>query len=274
MELREKVFNIRELEVSITSRCTLACTDCGFLVPKQPAPSSGEPVAEIIETLKNLFAIGVRVRSLAILGGEPTIDGRLLERALEGVAAVGIADRLEVVTNGLTPRGLTKTSLQHIHRLSISVYGLGDVILDRYRTWISLVAPHVELVFRMNEKGWAPWRDKYEVSAAKAQSMFDNCWYRRHCTTVERGRIFVCSRIPKLSRDDEGLVITTGTTLDDVHSYINRANFFPACTSCTPMMGLALVPAGVQPDDRVARLETKAIDWLDAEIRKMEARCI
>lgn len=274
MEPIEKILSIRELEISITSRCTLACANCGFLVPKQTAPSTGEPITEIVETLKNLCVAGVKIRSLAILGGEPTIDGRLLERALEGVANIGIAERLEVVTNGLTPQGLTKKSLQHIHRLSISVYGLGDVILERYRTWISLVAPHVDLIFRMNEDGWDPWSDKHEVTAAKAQSMFDACWYRRHCTTVERGRLFVCSRIPKLSRDEEGLLITTATTLDDVRSYINRTTFLPACTSCTPMMGLALVPAGVQPDARIPRLETKAIGWLDTEIRRLEERNI
>ncbi|WP_406663953.1 radical SAM protein [Gallaecimonas sp. GXIMD1310] len=270
----EETFRIRELEISITSRCTLACAHCGFLVPQQPAPSIGEPVEEIIEALSNLFAAGVRVKSLAILGGEPTINGRLLERALSGISAVGIAERLEVVTNGLTPRGLTKSSLRHIHRLSVSVYGLGDAILNRYRKWMSLVAPHVELIFRMNEEGWDPWGNEREVSATQAQAMFDSCWYRRHCVTVERGRLFVCSRIAKLSRDEEGLAITADTTLEDIRGYMSQKLFLPACSTCTPMMGLELVPAGVQPDDRIPRLEAKAIEWLDAEIRSAEARII
>lgn len=274
MQLMEELFHIQELEVSITSSCTLVCAHCGFLVPKQPAPSIGEPVAEIIHTLDNLFKAGVRVQSLAILGGEPTIDGRLLERALSRIAAIGITEHLEVVTNGLTPRGLTKSSLKQIDRLSISVYGLGEIILDRYRTWISLVAPHVELIFRMNEEGWDPWGDEREVSATQAQAMFDDCWYRRHCATVERGRLYVCSRIAKLSRDDEGLSIMPETILDDVRTYMNRPQFLPACATCTPMMGLELVPAGVQPDDRIPRLEARAIDWLDSEISNATARIL
>jgi hypothetical protein len=193
---------------------------------------------------------------------------------LTKIAAVGIADRLEVVTNGLTPRGLTKISLQKIDRLSISVYGLGEVIRDRYHAWISLVAPHVELVFRMNEEGWDPWNNEREVSATQAQAMFDECWYRRHCATVERGRLFVCSRIAKLSRDDEGLAITPGITLSTVRAYINRPQFLPSCATCTPMMGLELVPAGVQPDDRIPRLEERAIAWLDTEIRNATARIV
>lgn len=274
MELTKGIFQIRELEISITSHCTLACSNCGFLVPDQPAPTFGEPVAEIAETLENLFNAGVRVKSLAVLGGEPTIDGRLLESALTRIRAIGIADRIEVVTNGLTPRGLSKTALKHIDRLSISDYGLGEKTHERYRTWIALAAPHVELIFRKSDDGWDPWEELREVSAAQAQAMFDDCWYRRHCATVERGRIFVCSRIAKLSRDNEGLAVTPTTTFSDVHAYMNQPQALPACSTCTPMMGLELVPAGVQPDDRIQRLEARAVEWLDSAIASAAARIV
>lgn len=273
-DLMEETLQMRELEVSITSRCTLACAHCGFLVPDQPEPFHGEPVSEIAAALEALFKSGVRIDSLAILGGEPTIDGRLLERALSRISTIGIAKRLEVVTNGLTPRGLTRVSLRHIDRLSISVYGLGANILERYRTWIELVAPHVELVFRMNDEGWDPWVENLTVPAAQAQKMFDDCWYRRHCATVERGRLFVCSRIAKTAKDEEGLPITSKITLADVRGYLNRKLALDSCATCTPIMGLELVPAGVQPDNRIQRLEARAIDWLDAEIRNASARIL
>lgn len=263
----KEMFHIRELEISITSRCTLACADCGFLVPEQPEPYMVDPTAEIGNALDSLYKAKVRVGSLAILGGEPTINGELLEGVLSRVSAGGIAERVEVVTNGLTPRGLTKKSLRNINRLSVSVYGLSERFISRYRAWISLVAPHVELIFRMNEDGWDPWVMEREVSAKRAQTMFDDCWYRRHCTTVERGRLFVCSRIAKLARDDEGLEISPETTLNDVTQYMTQPGFLPSCKTCTPMMGFELVPAGVQPDDRIQRLEARAIAWLDVEIR-------
>jgi len=263
----QKPLYINELEISITARCTLACANCGFLVPHQPNPSHGEPVAEISASLEMLYQLGVRVQSLAILGGEPTIDGRLLEKAITKIASTGISDRIEVVTNGLTPRGLTTASLKYINRLSISVYGLGDVILERYRLWLQLVAAHVELVFRRSEDGWDPWISDHTVSAVQAQKMFNTCWYRRHCTTVERGHIFVCSRIAKLGNDDEGLLIKPETSLADVDAYLNGIRALPSCATCTPMMGLGMVPAGVQPDNRIHRLENKAVEWLEAEIR-------
>lgn len=273
-DVMEGLFHIRELEVSITSRCTLACANCGFLVPDQPAPTVGEPVAEIAETLENLFKAGVRVKSLAVLGGEPTIDGRLLERALTRISSIGIADRIEVVTNGLTPRGLNRAALKRIDRLSISDYGLGEIIRERYRTWIALAAPNVELIFRKSDDGWDPWGEEREVSDAQAQAMFDDCWYRRHCTTIERGRLFVCSRIAKLSRDGEGLAVTAMTTASAVQAYMHQVLALPSCATCTPMMGLEQVSAGVQPDDRIPRLEKRAIEWLDSAIANSAARIV
>jgi len=265
-------FTIQELEVSITSRCTLACANCGFLVPDQPEPAHGEPVAEIGSALDTLAQSGVRVRSLAVLGGEPTIDGRLLERALSRIAAIGIAERLEVVTNGLTPRGLTGEALKLIDRLSISSYGLGEMILEQYRTWLQLVAPHIELVVRTNEDGWDPWTERHEVSPARAQEMYDNCWYRRHCVTVERGRLFVCSRIAKLANDEEGLLLGAETTFEDITAYLSGAKALASCATCTPMMGLPPVAAGVQPDNRFPRLETIANTWLEAAIRDAKGK--
>jgi hypothetical protein len=38
------------------------------------------------------------------------------------------------------------------------------------------------------------------------------------------------------------------------------------------MMGLGMVPAGVQPDNRIYRLEKKAVEWLEAEIRNVSKK--
>jgi|TARA_X000001388_G_C2234151_1_gene124519 hypothetical protein len=270
----QSVLQIRELEISITARCTLACDNCGFVVPHQPTPYLDDPITEISDSLTHLHRAGVRIASLAILGGEPTIDRQLLETVLRTVASIGIAERIEVVTNGLTPRGLSRLALHHINRLSVSVYGLGAEILDLYRTWIGLVAPHVELIFRESDDGWDPWAEGVKVSQSRAQAMFDDCWYRRHCTTLERGRLFVCSRVAKLARDEEGLAITSSTTINDLRSYLSQPVALPSCATCTPMMGLDTVPAGVQPDDRIPRLEAKAVAWLTTAISTQQGRIV
>ncbi|NJK33036.1 MAG: hypothetical protein HC927_11855 [Deltaproteobacteria bacterium] len=196
------------------------------------------------------------------LGGEPTLSPAPLERAVACFRAIDSVQRLEVVTNGLTPRGCTPQVLQQIDRLSISLYTEDPDLPEQWRRWIGEVAPHVELIFREQREGWAQWTGDLEVSETEAQRMYQSCWYRKHCVTLERRRIFVCSRIPKAARDDEGLRLDSGTTLAQLAAYLNGADALPSCRRCIPMMDLPRVPAGIQPDNRLVRLNTRAVDWL------------
>ena len=257
---------IREVEVSITPHCTLACRECGFLVPNQPTPSNGDPVEELARSLGVVRDAGVRIGSLAVLGGEPTINGPLLERAVVALRAIDVADRIEVVSNGLTPRGLTELAARSIDRLSISDYGLAPRLLDLWREWIALIAPRVEFVVRGQRDGWDVWNSPLRLSPPEARAIYDACWYRRHCVTVERGRLFGCSRAPKLQRDDEGMPLVEGTTFEAIEAWLHRPEALPSCRSCAPMMNLPKMPAGVQPDARLAALEARAMEWLDASI--------
>lgn len=259
---------IREVEVSITRQCTLACDECGFLVPNQPEPALGEPVGEILGGLRHLKDLGIRIGNLIILGGEPTINRDLLERAVQAFRSEAITDSIEVVSNGLTPHGVTIKALAAIDRFTISVYGLNNALLDRWKRWLLHVAPHVELSIRRSDGGWDRWSEERRVPPERAQAMYEGCWYRKHCTTIERGRVFACSRIAKLSRDNEGLLLQGNTTFADIDAYLHQPDALPSCSTCTPMMGLPMVPAGVQPDDRIQRLQHRAMTWLDEAITR------
>lgn len=257
---------IRELEVSITQRCNLACAQCGFMVPNQPPPTHGDVAQESADGLAQLGRLGVRIGALVVLGGEPTLDGNRLVRTLRALRGVGNFDRLEVVSNGLHPQGLTKEALRYIDRFVISVYFDEPALSELWRRWLAAVAPHVELQLRMHSDGWDRWTGDERVDDARAQQLYDACWYRKHCVTVERGRLFACSRIPKLARDAEGLPLTDETTLAAVIEYLNGDRFLPSCQTCVPMMGLGTVTPGVQPDDRITRLTSRAIAVLSARV--------
>ena len=48
-------YRIRELEVSITSKCHLRCDNCGFYIPHQPNPAqSNDIISEIVIGLSHL----------------------------------------------------------------------------------------------------------------------------------------------------------------------------------------------------------------------------
>jgi len=263
---------IRELEVSITQRCNLACAQCGFMVPRQPPPALGDVAVEAAAGLAQLWRLGIRIGTLVVLGGEPTLDGDRLVRVLRALRYEGNFDRLEVVSNGLHPQGLTVEALPYIDRFVVSVYFDEPALSELWRRWLAAVAPHVELQLRVHADGWDRWTGDERVDDARAQQLYDACWYRKHCVTIERGRLFACSRIPKLARDAEGLSLTDETTLAAVTDYLNGDRFLPSCQTCVPMMGLGTVAPGVQPDDRIARLTGRAMAYLSARVAATEGR--
>ena len=251
---------LKEVEVSITERCSLACAHCGFMVPDQPRPSIGGPAEGLAASLSHLNRLGFRVGSLAILGGEATLAKRALLQTLRVANAAPNVQRVELVTNGLTPAGLSTEALPYIDRLSLSDYTDDDRLASAWRNWLSAESSHVEFKHRRHDS-WDRWHDAVELGAVATQAAYDSCWYRRHCITLERGRIFMCSRIPKLGLDGQGQTLDPSTIREDVLRYLRQPDALPACRTCTPVAGLEVVQPGIQPDLRMVELRGRALAW-------------
>jgi hypothetical protein len=259
-------FRIRELEVSITSKCHLRCDNCGFSIPEQPEPSlTGDIVTELAFGLSQLQRLNVKVGSLGILGGEPTFNQKTLAAALNEISKFDNIDQIELISHGLTPQNLNRNLFQQIDKLSISIYFESKELLTLWESYIQKFAPHIELSMRI-DKDWDKWLGSEVANDSKAQEMFDSCWYRKHCVTLERQRLFMCSRIPKLSQDHEGIKLDEQTSLDEIREYLNQESFTASCKTCTPMMGLGKIKAGRQPDDRILKMVPTAIKYLKAEL--------
>lgn len=260
----EAIVQIPEVEVSVTASCSLACRHCGFAVPDQPRPFLIDPVRELESALRRLDALDFEIGSLALLGGEAMLAPRSLEAMLGVAAAAGCVRRVELVTNGLTPKGLSLRALGFVKRLSLSDYTSDGALAEAWRAWLASRAPHLEFVVRRHAS-WDRWADVVDLGEAGGQAAYDQCWYRRHCVTLERGRIFVCSRIPKLALDEQGLVLDDQTTRADVIEYLSAPMAPAACRTCTPMADLPPVKPGEQPDDRLVDLRRRALEWFASQ---------
>lgn len=184
-----------------------------------------------------------------------------LGEALTQLREVGIVDRFEVVTNGLSPQGIPPSTLRQIDRLSVSEYGYSDALLQAWRKYVAREGPNVELIFRRHRDGWDAWDEVEPVDEASASRAYATCWYRRHCITIERGALFLCSRVPKLGRDAQGLALTPSTTASDIDAYLHSPTALPSCATCGPVLSGRKIAPGVQPDDRLQRLEARAVAW-------------
>ncbi|MHA1149209.1 MAG: hypothetical protein ACTSR8_13300 [Promethearchaeota archaeon] len=253
-------YHIRDLEVSITNLCNLECEQCGFFVPNQRIPYIDDPIKEITNGIKILKDLGITIHRFPILGGEPLIDKYLLQRALESFRKINNFDILEIVTNGLIPQGITHKSLELIDEFTISLYFKSEELLNLWREWLKNTAPHVKFNVRIHD--WDYQYGDHLVSDLKAQEMYEKCWYRKHCTTIERNKLFICSRIAKCGEDKEGLELTNELSFDDIESYLNSETFLPSCRRCTPMMGFRKTQPGRQSNNKMSTFIDKAIKYL------------
>lgn len=259
-------YRIRELEVSITSKCHLRCDNCGFYIPHQPNPAKTDNIiSEIVTGLSHLQRMNIKIGSLGVLGGEPTYSQKILATGLKEFSKFDNIDRIEVVTHGLTPQNISRETFQFIDKLTISVYFDNKELTDLWKNYLDKFAPQIELSLRA-DKEWDKWLGSEVADDSKAQVMFDNCWYRKHCVTLERQRIYMCSRIAKLSQDQEGIILDDNTSLDEVKSYLNQNIFIASCKTCTPMMGLQTVKVGQQPDDKILKMLPIAINFLKTKL--------
>jgi hypothetical protein len=256
--------HIPEAEISLVHRCTLQCNECGFNIPNQSVPWI-DPIAEISTCLDILLQEEISIGSLALLGGEATLVPEILAEVAKIVYSHPVVAELELVTNGLTPQGLRTDVLECFNRISISQYTEDDKLVSAWCRWVERFAPNVEVVGRRHSV-WDRMFGKVKLSDEESQMAFGTCWYRKHCVTIERNQLFLCSRIPKFESSVKGLLLGENTRKQDVIDYLTMKTAPSSCSRCVPMAGLNQITPGVQPDDRIIRLEERALTYLSAEI--------
>ncbi len=256
-------FTIPELELSINNKCNLQCSECGFHIPYQPRPVlSDDVVQEHCSCLNILLKNNIEIESLAVLGGEPTLNPSLLENAVSKFSLFSNINSIEVVTNGLNPKGFSAKILELIQKISISVYKDDFDFINAWKNFISKKAPHINLAFR-TQKLWDLNSGNYTVSEKEAQELFDSCWYKKHCVTIERSRLFICSVAPKNKIDSDGLLLTESTSKEEIVNYLERKNPISCCKVCVPQMHIKKIQGGQQPEKTdLQKMMDKAKNYL------------
>jgi hypothetical protein len=249
--------HIKELEISLSIKCNLRCINCGFNIPKQPSPTtSGRDNGEHVDSLHHLKKLGLRVGKIVLVGGEIAFQSSL-NADIRQIKEVAISDQIEVVTNGLHPQGFNRETFQLIDSLVISDYVRTDSFEKIWKEYVASMCEDVSLSFRRKDS-WDDWFTPVQMTPAETQKAWNTCFYRNYDVTLERGRLFSCSRIAKNQKDNEGLKICTILSLGEIESYLNSFTPRPSCSSCSPVAGLPQVEVAKQPDNKPIELSQRA----------------
>lgn len=251
---------IRELEISVNSQCNLNCIGCGFNVPNQLSPYSKLGIDEHIDALLNLKRCGVKINKIIIAGGEATIF-KDLYTTVRKIKDIDVSKEVELVTNGLYPKGLPPELLRILDSIVISDYIKTNTFES---AWTEFLQGHNfkgNIDFRRKD-AWDDLLSEVYNSREETEHHWQTCFYRKFDVSLERSRIFSCSRIAKKGWDNQGLLINEKTTLEQVINYLSDKNPKEACYSCATINRESSIKVAVQSSGNLERIADKSIQYL------------
>lgn len=225
------------LETNVTAACQNRCIACNHFVPLTEAkPFMLDP--EQLRRDLAIFSKLVHVHAYGMLGGEPTLHPRLTE-LVEIAAASGIADKIEIWTNG-----------QRLQRLPGEFWGApwDKMVVSRYPgklsdpelRFIRHACLHNRKELEVKDEGENPnFTRLLKPVAGDAQRTFDDCWFKTFSRVLDNGYFYRCCTspyIPKLllglPEGTDGLKIDESTTVYDVQDFLNRPEAMASCGIC------------------------------------------
>ncbi|MDF4647535.1 hypothetical protein P3488_23880, partial [Vibrio parahaemolyticus] len=97
---------------------------------------------------------------------------------------------------------------------------------------------------------------------------WQTCFYRKFDVTLERSRIFSCSRIAKKGWDDQGILIDESTTSEQVINYLSDDKPKKACYSCATINRESNIKVALQSSGNLERIAAKSIQYLNENNKK------
>lgn len=260
----EAGYLIRELEISLTNVCNLTCVGCGFAVPNQALPFDSQGVRHHLNSLEILGAAGVRVKRIVLVGGEAALVEGLAEFILQ-LRKINVCDEIELVTNGLYPRGINANILKELDRFVVSDYVYDDEFEGLWLHYLKLSGFEGECYFRRKDF-WDDLMGDRSNDPVVVEQHWKTCFYRSYDVTLERGRLFSCSRIAKKLQDHQGLLLTGYLSAEDVRSYLMSVKPKESCYSCPTVGASSNIPVAVQLDSDIDKILVKAKKYLRLQV--------
>jgi len=228
----------RSLEAHIVDHCNLRCWGCCSLSPYLPKWCV-DP-ADLERDLR-LARRALAPQYFKLVGGEP-----LLHPALDECLAIGrrseIAPVVSVTTDGfLLPRA-SEQFWRLAQALTISLYAHPALPTETIALVERRAAEHA-IPINWKRQGQFVDMDLGErrEDATVTRNIYDDCWLRRRCHIVSRGRFFTCTRPPHFETFygadagflDDGVVLEEGPEMAvRILAYLQKPEPLNACSLC------------------------------------------
>lgn len=240
----KKIFNMPQIEFSITTKCTLKCKDCCALIPQLDKVHCTDMRFEEFKLYLDKICDAVdMIRHLIVLGGEPLTNPDL-PQMLEYAAQKDNIFFIQLITNGtMLPK---ENLLEVLEKYNKRIYVYMSNYAENLELKSILKQEEIrELLKKYNIKlqkpeKWA-WLEERGLAKTKfndviTEKKFLNC-YRTKCNHVMNGRIDICSkayagRNMHLFEEDDSIDIVNSENLRQDLIDFYQKEYPVACKYC------------------------------------------
>ena len=228
------------IDIVALTACNLKCVGCTNFMGA--VPMEVWPAAEIKRDIERAAKV-MHAGTACLLGGEPTAHPDLVE-LMRFTAASGLADRVQVLTNGTRLHRMTDDFWAALQWLKISIYP-GATQPEN----VELAhAKRAEYGFELDFYDVAsdPFRavlTSQPRSPESAQAVYDGCWYRTFTRKLERGYFYRCCTSPSISQtilglppDADGISLDALTTAA-LQTFLDQREPARSCSRCHGHLG-------------------------------------
>jgi organic radical activating enzyme len=228
------------LDVMCLTACNLKCVGCTNLMG---AVAMEIWAAAEIEHDVAAAAEVMHAEVACLLGGEPTAHPDLV-RLMRFTAGSGLAERVQVLTNGMRLHRMSDEFWTELDWLKISIYP-GRTPPENVDLATTRQREHgFELTFYdvASDPFRAVLTDR-ERSPQSTQAVYDGCWYRTFTRKLERGYFYRCCTSPSISQTILGLgpdadgITLDGLTPEALTAFLDRREPARSCARCHGHLG-------------------------------------
>lgn len=232
--------DLPHIDVMVCTACNLKCVGCTNFMGVLPQEIWQ---AEQVEADITAAAKVMRAGCACILGGEPTAHKDLV-RLMRFTAASGLADRVQVLTNGMRLHLMKPEFWDELTWLKISIYP-GKTQPENVELANQKQREHgFQLDFY--DVASDPFRavlTKERRSYESAKATYDGCWYKTFTRKIEKGHFYRCCTSPSISQEILGLgpdadgIALEGLTPDALSEFLARPEPMSSCYRCHGNLG-------------------------------------
>lgn len=232
------MIQLPHLETNITTSCQNCCVGCNHFIPmQQPSFLSPEVIAKDLNKLSKL----AHAKRYALLGGEPLLHPNIV-KILNTAKKSGIADKVEVITNGMKLKDMTEPFWKAVDYLTVTMYP--GKLSDEDMQLIYDKTAENGITLELKPAEFTALMHKHPSDTDTAMRRYIHCWYKTYCFVVDNGYFYRCCTspfIPELilgmPKETDGIALEELTEAQLDH-FINQTESIPvSCKVCASNTG-------------------------------------